>query len=258
MGIESPLMTDSQGKPFDKFYELPNGCICCTAKGDLLNAIEYLIQDEKYKLDYILIETNGLADPSETIKNFWVDDNLESPAQLKSIHTVLSAYRFKQLKKDNIFIKQLIYADTILINQIDKSNKDDIDYIQKDHEHGSDKIKSIFFELDYEFDFKSLENKIGQLVWEQENIFIHRIKGIIKILNDNFIYELQGVKDIFEIKKSNVLWKNGQNSKFLFICENLTKDQIIQKYKSILYKQNIKFEIIQQYYVMDLKVVHMI
>jgi G3E family GTPase len=68
MGIESPLMQDSEGNPFDKFYELPNGCICCSAKDDLLFAIESLIKNEKYNLDFILVETNGLADPSP-VKN---------------------------------------------------------------------------------------------------------------------------------------------------------------------------------------------
>lgn len=67
MGIEAPLVQDSEGKPFDKFYELPNGCICCSAKDDLLIAIEFLITNENYKLDFILVETNGLADPSQVI-----------------------------------------------------------------------------------------------------------------------------------------------------------------------------------------------
>ncbi len=50
MGIEAPLMTDSKGDLFEKFYEvnyyfiqLPNGCICCTAKTELMVAIDYLI-----------------------------------------------------------------------------------------------------------------------------------------------------------------------------------------------------------------------
>jgi G3E family GTPase len=43
MGIEAPLMKDSQGDIFDKFYELPNGCICCSAKTELMVAIDYLI-----------------------------------------------------------------------------------------------------------------------------------------------------------------------------------------------------------------------
>ena len=64
MGIEAPLMKDSTGKIFDKFYELPNGCICCSAKTELMVAIDYLIQQELYSLQYIIIEINGLADPS--------------------------------------------------------------------------------------------------------------------------------------------------------------------------------------------------
>ena len=43
MGIEAPTMQDSDGKPFNKFYELPNGCICCSAKTELMVAIDYLI-----------------------------------------------------------------------------------------------------------------------------------------------------------------------------------------------------------------------
>ncbi len=46
MGIEAPLMKDSTGEIFDKFYELPNGCICCSAKTELMVAIDYLIQQE--------------------------------------------------------------------------------------------------------------------------------------------------------------------------------------------------------------------
>ena len=64
MGIEAPLIQDSTGAVFDKFYELPNGCICCSAKSDLLTAVDYFLQNENYQLDYILVETNGLADPS--------------------------------------------------------------------------------------------------------------------------------------------------------------------------------------------------
>lgn len=105
MGIESPLMQDSEGKPFDKFYELPNGCICCTAKDDLLTAVEYLIKNESTPLDFILIETNGLADPSAAVKIFWVDDEAKFPGELRSIHTVVPTHRFETLRSDKIFLK---------------------------------------------------------------------------------------------------------------------------------------------------------
>ena len=65
MGIEGPMMLDQNGEIFDKFMELPNGCLCCSAKDDLLKAIEFFLDgNSKYKQDYIIIETNGLADPS--------------------------------------------------------------------------------------------------------------------------------------------------------------------------------------------------
>jgi G3E family GTPase len=44
MGIESPLMRDSEDKPFDKLYEMPNGCLCCSAKTDMIKAVEFLIE----------------------------------------------------------------------------------------------------------------------------------------------------------------------------------------------------------------------
>ncbi|KAL4510094.1 hypothetical protein ABPG72_010287 [Tetrahymena utriculariae] len=282
MGIESPLMQDSEGKPFDKFYELPNGCICCTAKDDLLTAVEYLIQNEKQKLDFILVETNGLADPSSTIKSFWVDENIDFPAELRAIHTVVPVHRYEQLKNDQIFQRQILYADNILLNQIDKSNEEEIQNVEKqihqlnpiakferssyckidlnrifeidgfnlrktksevieilnkisqehehDHVHAEGDIQYQFFEYATNpFDEQQLEIKLGELLWENEKIKVLRMKGLINIKDDDFMYSLQGVEDIFEIKKTDVMWPDIQQrkSKFLFICQNATKQELI-------------------------------
>jgi len=131
MGIESPLITDSVGKIFDKFYELPNGCICCSAKKELQTAIEYLITSEKYELDFILVETNGLADPSSTIKMFWVGEELKFPSKLRLVYSLVAAHTFEKNAIDNeIFLKQLIFADVILINHIDKVSEDKLKDIE--------------------------------------------------------------------------------------------------------------------------------
>jgi G3E family GTPase len=121
MGIESPLITDAAGQIFDKFYELPNGCICCSAKKDLQTAIEYLIANEKYELDFILVETNGLADPSSTIKMFWVGEELKFPARLQGIMALVAAHTFDKHSTGNeIFLRQLIFADLVLLNHADR------------------------------------------------------------------------------------------------------------------------------------------
>ena len=69
-------MKDSEGNEIDDFYEMPNGCICCSGKGELINTLDTLLS--KRKLDYVLVEMNGLADPSAVIQTFWVDDGLGS------------------------------------------------------------------------------------------------------------------------------------------------------------------------------------
>ena len=79
MGIEQPLIMDESGTPFSNFLELPNGCICCSAKyllpyfrNDLVAAIEYIIANTPVRK--ILVETNGAADPVQSIKQFWFDE----------------------------------------------------------------------------------------------------------------------------------------------------------------------------------------
>jgi len=69
-------MKDASGEDIEDFYEMPNGCICCSGKGDLINTLDTLL--EKRPLEYVLVELNGLADPMALIRTFWVDDGLGS------------------------------------------------------------------------------------------------------------------------------------------------------------------------------------
>jgi G3E family GTPase len=77
MGLENSLMKDSDGKVIEDFFEMPNGCICCAAKDDLIITLDALLE-KKTDIELILVETNGLANPSEVINTFWLDDHLES------------------------------------------------------------------------------------------------------------------------------------------------------------------------------------
>lgn len=67
MGLESSQMLDSNGEEIKDFYEMPNGCICCAAKDDLIQTLDSLLENNEKsgrpKLDYIIVEANGLADP---------------------------------------------------------------------------------------------------------------------------------------------------------------------------------------------------
>jgi G3E family GTPase len=67
MGLESSLMKDADGNDIDDFYEMPNGCLCCAAKDDLIQTLDSLLENNQKSgrtpIEYIFVETNGLADP---------------------------------------------------------------------------------------------------------------------------------------------------------------------------------------------------
>ncbi len=78
IGIESLIARDgNDGEVFEEFFELGNGCICCSVKGELVVTVEKLLK-RKDKFDYILIETTGLANPGPLAATFWLDKEQES------------------------------------------------------------------------------------------------------------------------------------------------------------------------------------
>ena len=92
------MMKDSNGDDIEDFYEMPNGCICCAAKDDMIQTLDSLLENNqksgKPKLEYILVETNGLADPCQVVQTFWLDDELMSKVQLHSCVSLIDCKEF--------------------------------------------------------------------------------------------------------------------------------------------------------------------
>lgn len=74
-----------------EWLDLGNGCLCCTVKDNGVTAIENLIENSKGKIDYILLETTGIADPAPIAKMFWLDDGLSSNVYIDGVVTVVDA-----------------------------------------------------------------------------------------------------------------------------------------------------------------------
>mmetsp|Transcript_7009 Transcript_7009/g.11771 ORF Transcript_7009/g.11771 Transcript_7009/m.11771 type:complete len:137 (+) Transcript_7009:150-560(+) len=134
MGIESSLMKDADGKDIDDFYEMPNGCICCASKDDLINTLDSMLEKRK-DIEYILVETNGLADSSQLIQSFWLDEGLCSKVRLHQAISVVDTLTFSKkleselvvedkdrqnsLPENELLLRQLLHADKILLNKVD-------------------------------------------------------------------------------------------------------------------------------------------
>src|SRR6478609_6326965 len=86
VGVDQELVIGAE----EEIFEMNNGCICCTVRGDLIRILGSLLK-RKDKFDYIMIETTGLADPGPVAQTFFVDDDLREKLQLDGIVTVVDA-----------------------------------------------------------------------------------------------------------------------------------------------------------------------
>jgi G3E family GTPase len=131
MGIESLILKNGlEGPAADGFYELQNGCLCCTMKDDLVLVLEKLmIRSKEKRFDAVLIETSGMANPGPVASTFWSDTgDLDAQLELDGIVTVVdSSNVLKQLGTSSAASrggkyeaeKQIGCADVILLNKID-------------------------------------------------------------------------------------------------------------------------------------------
>ena len=114
IGIDNELIIKTE----EEMIELSNGCICCSINGELVEAIEKLINVNK-NLDYIIIETTGLADPLPVAMTLLGSD-LRDQTRLDSIITLIDAENFKDVAlESSIGRSQIIYSDILLLNKCD-------------------------------------------------------------------------------------------------------------------------------------------
>ena len=124
VGIDDELVS-RQFQSTEEIFEMNNGCICCTVRGDLIRIVGKLIR-RKTPLDAIVIETTGLADPGPVAQSFFMDETIKAKTRLDGIVTVVDAKHIvqhldeeKEAGTVNEAIQQIAFADFILINKTD-------------------------------------------------------------------------------------------------------------------------------------------
>ncbi len=126
VGVDHQLVIQSE----EELFEMNNGCICCSVRGDLIRILGRLLK-RKDKLDGILIETTGLANPAPVAQTFFTDDEVKAAFKLDAIVTVVDAKHVSQhLDGDDESVKQLGFADVILLNKTDLVTPAELDALE--------------------------------------------------------------------------------------------------------------------------------
>lgn len=128
VGIDNDLVVDTD----EEIFEMNNGCICCTVRGDLIRIIEGLMK-RKGKFDGILIETTGLADPAPVAQTFFMDDDVRARTRLDAIVTVVDALNLtKRLDDSPEAEDQVAFADVILLNKVDLVTEEELAAVRRE------------------------------------------------------------------------------------------------------------------------------
>lgn len=115
VGVDQDLVIGAD----EEVFEMNNGCICCTVRGDLIRILGSLMK-RKDKFDYILLETTGMADPGPVAQTFFMDDEMAQKLELDAVVTVVDAGHVERHIDDSDEVKeQIAFADVILLNKTD-------------------------------------------------------------------------------------------------------------------------------------------
>ena len=134
--IKPKLKTDTE----EDVIEMMNGCICCTVRQDLVEVLKKLARrsEKGLKLDAIVIETTGLADPAPVAQTFFVDDDVKAFCELDGIVTLVDAKHVVQHLDDekpegaeNEAVEQVAFADRLILNKVDLVDGAELDEVER-------------------------------------------------------------------------------------------------------------------------------
>ncbi|PZN58852.1 MAG: cobalamin biosynthesis protein CobW [Proteobacteria bacterium] len=115
IGIDNDLIVESD----EEIYEMNNGCVCCTVRGDLIRVVEGLMR-RPGRFDAILVETTGLADPAPVAQTFFMDEDVRSKTRLDAVVALVDAKHLPLRLKDSKEAEdQIAFADVVVLNKTD-------------------------------------------------------------------------------------------------------------------------------------------
>ncbi len=126
IGIDHELVINAE----EEIFEMNNGCICCSVRGDLIRILGSLMK-RRDQFDHILIETTGLADPGPVVQTFFVDDDMKEQLMINAVVTLVDAkHIWEHIDDADEAKEQIAFADVILLNKCDLVSPGDLDRLE--------------------------------------------------------------------------------------------------------------------------------
>ncbi len=126
LGVDNDLVVDAD----EEVFEMNNGCICCTVRGDLIRIVGALMKRSK-TFDGIIVETTGLANPAPVAQTFFVDEGVKAKTRLDAIVTVVDAKNLPaRLADSEEAAAQIAFADVVVLNKLDLVDTAEVEAVE--------------------------------------------------------------------------------------------------------------------------------
>jgi G3E family GTPase len=269
IGIDNQLVIDAD----EEIFEMNNGCICCTVRGDLIRIIGNLLK-RRHKFDHLVIETTGLADPAPVIQTFFMDEDMQEKLSLDAVITVVDAkHIWQHWDSDEAFADVILLNKTDLVTEtelaeleerirdmnllgsvyrtrnaelpmdallglqafdLEKTLSIEPDFLQE-HQHEHDNtIKSVAIVESGAVDGNKLSAWVEELLRTQ-GVDIFRMKGILNLAGSNDRFVFQGVHMLFDGTHDRP-WKATEmrRNELVFIGRNLDGEKLTEDFRNCL------------------------
>ncbi len=217
IGVDQELVIGAE----EEIFEMNNGCICCTVRGDLIRILGNLMK-RKDKFDYIMVETTGMADPGPVVQTFFVDDEMQAKMKLDAIVTLVDAkHVWEHIETSDEVKQQIAFADVMLLNKTDLVSPADLDKLEA-------RIKSM------NANAKVYRTKDAAIemdkVLDIEGFDLNRALEVDpKFLEPEYPFEWSGVYQLAPGEYEIVLQGNGMDESMKVGFLNLAGDSIGEK-----------------------------
>jgi G3E family GTPase len=127
VGVDGDLILAEE----NPLIEITNGCVCCTVRKDLSVAVNEMLDRSGNRLDRLIIETSGLADPAPVLQTFLADPDMLLRAELESVVTLVDAKHVSRHLDDQIVREQIAFADVVVLNKVDTAGRDEVGAVSR-------------------------------------------------------------------------------------------------------------------------------
>lgn len=219
----------------EDIIEINSGCICCNVRGDLINLLDNLMKQEE-KVDRVIIETTGMANPAPVIQTFLMDEKMAAALEIDSVVTMVDAKHMEQHLGEEEPEQQIAFADILIVNKTDLITEDEKKQLKEQLTLMNPNAKQFYTT----YGNVAAEDLIGQKSFDLDNV----LNIDPKLLTETHHHHHNHHVTSFVFQEDRPLDLDKVNKWFAYLVR--IKGENLYRYKGVIYIKQLPKKVVFQ------------